>query len=40
VDEPAAMKYLSASVLRVWAQVFKGSQTWAIVDVIGAALDM
>ena len=40
VDSPAAMKYLSASVLRVWARVFKGSQTWAIVDVIGGALDM
>lgn len=40
VDSPAAMKYLSASVLRVWARVFRGSQTWAIVDVIGGALDM
>ncbi|ETN38720.1 uncharacterized protein HMPREF1541_06758 [Cyphellophora europaea CBS 101466] len=40
VDSPAAMKYLSASVLRVWARVFRGSQTWAIVDIIGGALDM
>lgn len=40
VDSPAAMKVLSASVLRVWARVFRGSQTWAIVDVIGGALDM
>lgn len=40
VDSPAAMKYLSAGVLRVWAQVFRGAQTWAIVDVIGRSLNI
>ncbi|KAJ4373012.1 hypothetical protein N0V83_003303 [Neocucurbitaria cava] len=33
-------KHLSAGVLRVWAMIFKGSQTWAIVDVIGTALNL
>lgn len=37
---PAAMKHLSASVLRVWAKVFRGAQTWAIVDVIGSGLNL
>jgi hypothetical protein len=40
MDSPAAMKYLSAGVLRVWAQVFRGAQTWAIVDVIGTSLNI
>jgi hypothetical protein len=40
IESSAAMKYLSASVLRVWAKVFRGAQTWAIVDIIGGALDM
>lgn len=40
VDSPAYMKYLSAGVLRVWATIFKGAQTWAIVDVIGSALNL
>ena len=40
IDSPAAMKYLSAGVLRVWAQVFRGAQTWAIVDVIGSSLNI
>jgi hypothetical protein len=40
IDSPAAMKYLSAGVLRVWAQVFRGAQTWAIVDVIGTSLNI
>jgi len=39
-DSPAAMKYLSANVLRVWAKVFRGAQTWAIVDVIGTSLNI
>jgi hypothetical protein len=34
------MKYLSANVLRVWAKVFRGAQTWAIVDVIGTSLNI
>jgi hypothetical protein len=40
IESSAAMKHLSASVLRVWAKVFRGAQTWAIVDIIGGALDM
>ncbi|KAF1848891.1 uncharacterized protein K460DRAFT_280481 [Cucurbitaria berberidis CBS 394.84] len=37
---PSYTKHLSAGVLRVWAMIFKGSQTWAIVDVIGTALNL
>jgi hypothetical protein len=33
-------RYLNIGMLKVWATVFKGSQTWAIVDVIGSALDL
>jgi hypothetical protein len=40
VDSPATMKYLSASVLRVWGKVFRGAQTWAIVDIIGSGLNL
>ena len=40
VDSRAAMRYLSASVLRVWAKVFRGAQTWAIVDIIGTSLNV
>ncbi|KAF2119451.1 hypothetical protein BDV96DRAFT_345587 [Lophiotrema nucula] len=39
-ESPAYLKYLSAGVLRVWATIFKGAQTWAIVDVIGSALNL
>jgi hypothetical protein len=38
VHSPSYTRLLSAGVLRVWAMIFKGSQTWAIVDVIGSAL--
>lgn len=34
------LKQMSAGVLRVWAQIFKGAQTWAIVEVIGSALSI
>jgi hypothetical protein len=37
---PNTLKQLSAGVLRVWAQIFKGAQTWAIVDIIGSALNI
>jgi hypothetical protein len=38
---PSVMnKCLSAGVLRVWATIFKGAQTWAIVDVIGSSLNI
>lgn len=40
VGSPNYTKHLSAGVLRVWAMIFKGSQTWAIVDVIGTALNL
>lgn len=39
-DSPAYTKCLNAGVLRVWATIFKGAQTWAIVDVIGSALNL
>jgi hypothetical protein len=39
-DSTASTKSLSAGVLRVWAAIFKGAQTWAIVDVIGSALNI
>jgi hypothetical protein len=39
-NSPNFMRQLSAGVLRVWAMIFKGSQTWAIVDVIGSALNL
>lgn len=40
VGSPSYTKHLSAGVLRVWAMIFRGSQTWAIVDVIGSALNL
>lgn len=40
VDSPSYTKHLSAGVLRVWAMIFRGSQTWAIVDIIGCALNL
>lgn len=39
-ESPRYTKHLSAGVLRVWAMIFKGSQTWAIVDIIGSALNL
>ena len=33
-------KHLNAGVLRVWATIFRGGQTWAIVEVIGRALNI
>jgi len=39
-DSPSFMRQLSAGMLRVWAMIFKGSQTWAIVDVIGSSLNL
>ncbi|KAH9878086.1 hypothetical protein J1614_003303 [Plenodomus biglobosus] len=40
LDSPSFTKRLSAGVLRVWATIFKGTQTWAIVDVIGVSLNI
>ena len=39
-NSPNFTRHLSAGVLRVWAMIFKGSQTWAIVDVIGSSLNL
>lgn len=39
-DSHSFTKRLSAGVLRVWATIFKGTQTWAIVDVIGSSLNL
>lgn len=40
LESPETAKYLSAGVLRVWATIFRGAQTWAIVDVIGSSLNV
>lgn len=40
MDLPRLAKHLNAGVLRVWAAIFKGAQTWAIVEVIGTSLDI
>lgn len=40
LESPETAKHLSAGVLRVWATIFKGPQTWAIVDVIGSSLNI
>ena len=33
-------KRLNIGVVRAWATIFRGAQTWAIVDVIGSALSI
>ena len=38
-DSPVMFKHLSAGVLRVWATIFCGAHTWALVDVIGTSLN-
>lgn len=40
LDLPHMARHLNAGVLRVWAAIFKGAQTWAIVEVIGNSLDI
>ncbi|CAM1509703.1 Fc.00g000380.m01.CDS01 [Cosmosporella sp. VM-42] len=39
-DLPEKAKHLNVGVLRAWATIFKGVQTWAIVDVIGSSLNI
>jgi hypothetical protein len=39
LESPAMIKKLNAGVLRVWAKIFKGTETWAIIDVIGSSLN-
>lgn len=40
MESPTTLKHLSAGVLRVWATIFRGAQTWAIVDIIGTSLNI
>ncbi|PGH02515.1 hypothetical protein AJ79_07628 [Helicocarpus griseus UAMH5409] len=40
LESPVMIKQMNAGVLRVWAKIFKGAQTWAIVDVIGSSLNI
>lgn len=40
LGSPAMIKQMNAGVLRVWAKLFKGTQTWAIVDIIGNSLNI
>ena len=39
-DSRETARYLNVGVLRVWASIFRGSQTWAVVDIIGTSLDL
>jgi hypothetical protein len=38
-DLASLARHLNVGVLRVWATIFTGAQTWAIVDVIGTSLN-
>lgn len=40
LDVMETAKHLNIGILKVWATIFKGSQTWAIVDVIGSSLEL
>ncbi|KAK0723386.1 hypothetical protein B0T26DRAFT_852999 [Lasiosphaeria miniovina] len=40
VDDPETARRINSGVLRVWATIFRGAQTWAVVDVIGCALHL
>ena len=40
LDLAEMAKYLNAGVSRVWGTIFRGAQTWDIVDVIGSALNI
>ena len=40
LEDPIKIKQLSVAVVRVWAKTFKGNTTWAIVDLIGGALEI
>jgi hypothetical protein len=39
-DDSTKIKHLSVAVVRVWAKTFKGNTSWAIVDLIGSALEL
>jgi hypothetical protein len=40
LDDPARIQQLSVAVVRAWAKTFKGNTSWAIVDLIGSALEI
>jgi hypothetical protein len=40
LEDPMKIKQLSVAVVRVWAKTFKGNTSWAIVDLIGSALEI
>ena len=39
-DDSVKVRRLSVAVVRVWAKTFKGNASWAIVDLIGSALEL
>ncbi|ETN40684.1 uncharacterized protein HMPREF1541_04963 [Cyphellophora europaea CBS 101466] len=40
LNDPDRLKRLSVSVVRTWSKTFKGNTSWAIVDMIGGALEI
>lgn len=40
LDDTHKIRALSIAVVRVWSKTFKGNTSWAIVDMIGTALEM
>jgi hypothetical protein len=40
LEDPMKIKQLSVAVVRVWAKTFKGNTSWAVVDLIGSALEI
>ena len=40
LEDPMKIKQLSVAVVRVWAKTFKGNMSWAVVDLIGSALEI
>lgn len=38
LTNPLMIQRVNAGVMRVWEKIFRGVQTWAIVDVVGSAL--
>lgn len=40
LEDSAKVSQLSVAVVRVWSKTFKGNTSWAIVDLIGSALEI
>lgn len=40
IEDDEKLRNLSVSVVRVWSKTFKGNTSWAIVDMIGSALEI